>query len=671
MDTTGTTDQAKISPLADPLSVESEKERKLVAHLRGLIQEARSAKEPLERDWKKWREMYEGQQWQEKRDRPSWRVSNVINVCYSNVETATAVIMSFIPKLIANPATPEAVESAEGVTQALRFLWKKLKARKKVRLAVKDSFFYGSGIMKVTWNNDVGELVEEVSYDGTKMSRKEGEMALSRVSPFHFDPDPLSLDLDTAAYTVEFKDVDLDYIRRRWPDKADRVKSDVIGTPALDKVWSSTAPVVDLTKDPKYVRGSDDSAKSGGYMRSQVKLYEIWVRDIGLLYDADDNPDWKALYEKYANGQVILMAGSVILMNEPNIFDDGKLPYAKFDNVERPDMFWGKSEIEPIEPLQKELNRRSSQMMESANLTADPKMLIPRSSGLKKESITTKPGEKIPYSGNVPPSYLTPPSLPAYVPQLLDRTMGHVERVSGNYELLGGSRQPGMMAASAISTMMEQAEKRPRLMMENLNDALVEMGELMLSRIRQYYDTKRQQAISSEDGSAGVKFIEIWNEKLQGHYTIDIDVGSNLPASATVLFQWASTLFEFGVLGKSPKWLLDAIEWPHRDQIVKEWQAEQDMEQQQQMALAQAGQPPQGPPTGGPPQALPPGEFSMRGKQAGGPPPPAQGPPPPAPPEGVPPDIAALVSQILEAAPKEGMPPEFEAMLQQMQGGGQ
>jgi len=665
MVTTGTTEQTnkkdETVPVGGPDS-------KLVSKLQGLINEARTAKEPVERKWKKWREYYEGEQWQDKPNRPSWRVSNVINVSYANVETALSVVMSMMPKLIANPTNEDSIEKAASVTAALRFLWKKLKIRKSVKLSLKDSLFYGSGILKVTWNPKV-ELVDEVVHDeeGNPRTEKQprGEVSVRRVSPFHLDPDPLCLSLDTAAYTVEAKDVDMSYIRRRWPGKAREIRANVIGQPQLDKVWSSATNVVDVTRDPKYTKG--EKVGIAAYSRNQVKLYEIWVRDIGLLYDEEDNPDWASLYEKYKNGRVLLMASNTILMDIENPYEDGELPYVKFDNIERPDMFWGKSEIEPIEPLQKELNRRSSQIMESANLTADPKILVPRSSGIKKETITTKPGEKIPFMGTIPPTYLTPPQFPAFASQSLDRTMQHIERVSGNYDLLGGARQAGVTAASAISYLVEQAEKRPRMKMENLNDALREMGELIISRIKQYYDKPRQIAIAKDDGSGDVDFYELYNQELGGHYDIDVEVGSNVPTSQTVLFQWAMSLFEVGALDN--KWLLKAIDWPHRDQIIAELEAKKQAEEQKQMEMAQMGgqaQPgPPGPATGGPPS--PPGQFSMRGGQ------PPQGAPqgeqsqPPAPPEGTDPEIASLVSQILEGANRgEGMPSE----MQQILGGG-
>ncbi|MDD5245585.1 MAG: hypothetical protein PHU49_16365, partial [Syntrophorhabdaceae bacterium] len=360
--------------------------------------------------------------------------------------------------------------------------------------------------------------------------------------------------------------------------------------------------------------------------------------------------------------------GNTVLMNEPNVFADGQLPYIKFDNVDRPDMFWGKSEIEPIEPLQKELNKRSSQIMESANLTADPKVLVPRSSGLKKESITTRPGEKIPYQGTQKPEYMIPPSLPPYVSQNLDRTMDHVERISGNYGILAGNLGGGATSAAAISTIKEMAEMRPRMKMENLSDSLREVGELIVSRIKQNYDKPRQLIISKGDGSGGIDFDQIQSEDITDEYNIDIAVGSNLPTSQSLLFQWAMSLHEIGVI-KDPKDMLAVIDFPHRDQIVKhneQFDQKQQEQQMQLMEMQQQGGQPGGPPPEAPQGAAPPGPMSLR---EGPPPGASQGPPPPAPPGDLPPEISSLLSQIMEAAAQgEGMPPGLEQMLGQMGG---
>ncbi len=644
----------------------------LVGRLNNLIKQARSAKEPVERDWKRWREMYEGEQWQDKPDRPSWRVSNVINVSFANVETATAVVMAMVPKLIATPATDEAVDLAGRLTHALDYHWKNLKMRKTVKTTVKDSLMYGSGIFKVTWNPDAGELEDETTWDeDTKAVVKTGkqvpvgELSVKRVSPFRVDPDPLCLDLDSAAYVIERRDVDIDYIRRRWPEKANLIKATEAGQPQLDKVWSSSPTISDPGHDSGYSR-NDQSPNVLATMRPQVKLYEIWVRNLGLLYDPQDTVNWKKVYDEAPYGRVIIMAGDVILMNEPNVFADGKFPYVKYDNVDRPDMFWGKSEIEPIEPLQKEVNKRSSQIMESANLTADPKILIPRSSGLKKEKITTKPGEKIPYMGNQKPEYMVPPSLPAYAIQNLDRSMDYVDKISGNYGILSGN-VTGTSSAAALSTIKEMAEMKPRMKMENLADGLREVGELMVSRMKQYYDKPRQIAITKGDGSEGIEFDQIESSDIKDSYNIDIGVGSNLPTSTSLMFQWVMSLHEIGAI-KDPNDMMMLIDLPHRDQIAAHNKAIDDQQHQQQMELAQAG-PQGGPPPGaaGPQGPPPPGPFSMReGPQQQGPPPNM----PPMPPEGLPPEMASLISQYLEAQKNgEGGDPNIDALLGHLGGG--
>lgn len=663
MTTPGTTD----NPIGSTVTT-GRGDEVLVRRALGLIDEARSSKKSLEGDWRKWREYYEGDQWANKGKRATWRVSNVINVCFANVETGTAVVMSMMPKLMAKPANGKSsVETADRVTSALSFLWKKLKLRKTIVLVVKDGFCYGSGLFKTIWDPGSGSETEDDVYDletgevikddNGKPRRKKskmGEVSVTRVSPFHFHPDPLALSIEDAAYVVQVKEKDLGYIRRRWPKKAARVIADVTGSPVLDRAnWSSAAGVTDTQHDPATVKGMKDTKVTP--MRSQVALYELWVRDVGLLHDPDEDVDWEAEYEKYPNGRVIMMAGNTVLQDTPNPFEDGRFPFTKYDNVERPDRFWGKSEIEVILTLQDEINRRSSQIMESANLTANPKIAIPLGCGLDKDTVfTTKPGEKWPYRGPKPPEFVPPPPMPTYVLQSLDMSMGFLERVSGNYDMLSGSRPQGVTAASALQGLKEMAEQRPRSKMENLCDALREVGEMMVSRMKQYYDRKREIAITAEDGSGQVEFDEIDSEVLGGLYSIDIDVGASLPTSQTLLFQWAMSLREVGIIDDEA--VLEVVDFPKRDRILKRMREKEEAEQQFQMEMAQAGG--QAQPKPGP---TPPGPFSLREQG-----PPQQGPPqqelpqqggPPPPPSGMPPDEAVGYSQALEMAAKMGIPP--------------
>jgi hypothetical protein len=189
---------------------------------------------------------------------------------------------------------------------------------------------------------------------------------------------------------------------------------------------------------------------------------------------------------------------------------------------------------------------------------------------------------------------------------------------------------------------------RPRLKMEILNDALRDMGELILSRIKQFYTEPRQIAVTREDGSGSVDFHEIYSDDLDGIYEIDVDVGSSLPSSQTLVFQQAITLNELRLIDGEA--VLEAIEWPKRDRILKRMKEQEAEEHQKQMELTQIGGQPQ--PRQGPP---PPSEWSMRQPKE----------PPPPPPENIPPEISSGISQAMEQAAAGGaeMPPELQRLM--------
>ena len=113
----GTTDNPQ-GGASSPMVAIGSADATLARMTAGLINEARSAKRAMEGDWKKWREYYEGEQWANKKKYASWRVNNVINVCFANVETGCAVVMAMVPKLVAKPANEQGVETAERVSSS-------------------------------------------------------------------------------------------------------------------------------------------------------------------------------------------------------------------------------------------------------------------------------------------------------------------------------------------------------------------------------------------------------------------------------------------------------------------------------------------------------------------------------------------------------------------------
>lgn len=579
----------------------------LRARLNGMIVEATTAKKSLEDEWRKYRRYYEADQW--KKNRATWRANNVINVIFSVIETVHPLLTDDLPMLSAKPREEENYPQAEMLSAAFEFLHEKLNIYTTVSASLWDALLYGSGILKVTWDADdeprafkdkeSGKFYDLASggLSDEPVVQPIGEVCVERISPFFLYPDPAGTSFDDCAYVVEAKPVDMSYIRKRWPQFADRISPDDVGLPSLTGTWDNKPLVVDFTKvagsnyqlthDPRYL-GIDGQGQDEGNKRTRVMLYEVWVNDVGLLTNATSS-DFGELQSKYPNGRIITMAGGIILDDKANPFGGEKFPYVKFDDYTLNDVFWGMGECKQLMTLQKEINKRSCQLIENAELIANPKTLIPDGSGIDIDEWTSRPGEVHPIHGEYEPKFMIPPPLPGYVFNHLEATKHDVEWISGVNEVMMGQGGGGITSASAINALREAAQTKIRKKVRNRNIGMKQMGNKILSRIQQFYTIPRQIRIS---GDAHLNFATLEARELNGIFDIIIEAGSAMPVSADAKFQQATTMLELGIIDKEA--FLEMAQIPNRDKIVARMREKEQQGQQQQAAQSQQEQQMQG-----------------------------------------------------------------------------
>lgn len=574
----------------------------LRARLNSMIVEATSAKQPLEDEWRKYRRYYEADQW--KKNRPSYRANNVINVIFSVIETLHPLLTDDLPLLSAKPREEENYPQAEMLSAAFEFLHEKLGLDTKLSEILWDALLYGSGILKVTWDSEAeprsfkdresGQYFDLASggLNPNPVVQPIGEVCVERISPFFLYPDPAGTSFDDCAYVVEAKPVDMSYIRKRWPQFANRISPDDVGLPQLVGSWDNKPLVVDFTKvagsnyqlthDPRYL-GIDGQGQDEGNKRTRVMLYEIWVKDVGLLANAT-NSDFTQILEQYPNGRVVTMAGGVILDDKPNPFGNDSFPYIKCDDYPLNDAFWGMGECKQLMTLQTEINKRSCQLIENAELIANPKTLVPDGSGIDLDEWTSRPGEVHPYHNEYKPEFMIPPPLPSYVFSQLTETKHDVEWISGVNEAMQGMGAGGVTSASAINALREAAQTKVRKKVRTRNTAMKQMGNKILSRMQQFYTLPRQFRIS---GDAHLNFATLDAAELGGIFDITIEAGSAMPVSADAKFQQATTMLELGIIDKEA--FLEMAQIPNRDKIVARMREREQEEKQmaQQDALAQ------------------------------------------------------------------------------------
>src|SRR5690606_3554371 len=98
-----------------------------------------------------------------------------------------------------------------------------------------------------------------------------------------------------------------------------------------------------------------------------------------------------------------------------------------------------------------------------------------------------------------------PQPLPQHYLELYLQLQRNMETITGIHDVTQGRRPTGITAATAISLLQEAGQARIRDKARNLEDAIRRMGELIISRILQFYTPDRIIRIRGPEGD--VQFV--------------------------------------------------------------------------------------------------------------------------------------------------------------------
>jgi hypothetical protein len=620
-----------------------------IERIQSLIADAKRAKQETETKWKRFKAWYKGNQW--KKSRPKYKVSHVTNVLFVVVETVHSLWTDDLPRISIAPREAAQSNIASSLNRGFGFIQDKIALDDTISKILRDSCIYGSGMAKVIWDGGADD--------------EKGEVDVKRISPFFIYPDPAAVTVEDCGYIIESKPMDIDLIKLNYPEHADDIKSEqIMGQSFLD--YDDTGIVVDTQHDQgsMYIDSGQDK-----FSRNRAMVHEVWIKNLGLLLDELATvEDLQAMYSKYPNGRIITMVGDIVLADRAWVYKDGRYPFVKFDDYEDADEFWGIGEIEQIMPQQKEINKRSSQLIENAQLTANPPLMVDANSGVNIKLISNRAGLIFEKNPNTNVNYLIPPDVPQYVYAAQKESKNDVELVSGIYDL---SNTQKAMSASALEMVTENSHTRIRDKVRQRNRSFADIAQLLLSRMAQFYAIPRQ--VRYLDDAGNYNFETLMRDDISGLWDVKIETGTGAPLSQTAIFNQGVTLFELGAIDAPA--LLDLANIPNADKILKrveqrkqqqqqEQQGQQMQQQQMQMMQQQQQQQMQGQQQMALQQQKGQQQMQMEGMKA------LPQVPPPATPEGMPPEMGNQLMEMMNAAQKTGeIPPELEALLGQQQGG--
>lgn len=416
---------------------------------------------------------------------PKWRVRAVVNQIRKIVRRDITRLTKQRPNAYVVPQSIEnrdlfAAQAGEAVWD---YIWRNYNFEEELELAVFWQVVTGTGYIKQFW--DASKI--------DKFNQVPGDLSIFAETPFHlYVPDLMLPRMEDQPF--------------------------IIHAQTRNKKWLERTFGVEISLDKSLqVDSTLQSVLGVGHQQDKTNV---------LTLEVMAKPGY---FDELPEGGMFTIAGDMIVQGyEGWPFEHGEYPFSKLDGIPS-GKFYAASVLEDLIPLQRELNRTRSQIVEAKNKMGKPQLMAQEGS-INPRRITSEPGLTILYKmGFQPPTPLPLQDLPAYISQELDRIYTDMADISGQHEVSQGSVPPGVSAATAIAYLQEQDETILSNSSRSIERAIEKTARQCLSMVVQYWDDERKIKTVGLDGSFDIQALS--SSDLRGGTDIRVEGGSALPQS--------------------------------------------------------------------------------------------------------------------------------------------
>jgi hypothetical protein len=437
---------------------------------------------------------------------PPWRVRMVINHCRRIVRTEVSKLASQRPRPFVVPATTEdedqiATRVGETILES-RFQTPEYGQ-------VHRSWIWWGSVCGTSFLKQYWDPHKEVKAGKKTVT---GDICIDRLTPFEIlVPNLAQEDIQKQPYVIHGQTMSVEQVKLYYGVD---VLPDAVGlTDLMEDQFLHLVGAAQIRKD-------------------KVLVLETWIKP--------------GMHPQFPQGGMFTVAGNkLVQVTDKWPYNHGEFPFYKYGGIFS-GRFYGDSILVDVIPVQRELNRTRSQIVENKNLMGKPKLLAQRGS-INPKLITSEPGQVILYQpGFEKPTPLPHQPLPGYISQELERLHVDLDDLSGQHEITRGTNPSQVTAATALSYLQEQDDSKLYYQVASIEDAISKLGSHYLELVTQYWDEPRMVRVV---GSESIIEAEHWRgSDLNGNTDVHVMAGSGLPQSKAAKQAFIMDLIKLGML---------------------------------------------------------------------------------------------------------------------------
>jgi hypothetical protein len=440
---------------------------------------------------------------------PYYRIRQVINKIRPTVRTDLAKLTSQKPNVTVIPASAD--DKDWNAAQAGEQIWDSVQRELHFSAVLRRALFWseitGNSFIKSYWDPTA------IDYNSDQM----GYFGFCHETPFHvFVPDLREEDLEYQPFLIHAQARSPEYVQMKFGDRLRRPLNPNVSA-ATDLLDDSFINLIGIQQLDRY---------------KAILVLECWVKP--------------GCHPWFPQGAMFTVVGDQIVQGgEGWPYNHKKYPFAHIGFIPS-GKFYRDSVITDLVPVQREINRTHSQIIEAKNRMAKPQ-LVGQKGSVDPKMITSEPGLFIEYNpGFQKPEPLPLVPLPAYVADELERLYGDFSDISGQHEITQGQVPPGVTSGTAISYLQEQDEAKLSDHVTSMENAIEKVSHLVLSYVGQYWDADRIVKVTGVDESFDALVFK--GADLRGNTDVKVEAGSSLPTSKAAKQAFLLDLMKMGFI---------------------------------------------------------------------------------------------------------------------------
>lgn len=557
------------------------------------FEDAKSYKRLFDKDWPRFYLLYAGRHWDGRQE--SWQSTPVINLTWSVIRTIVPILTDSRPQVSVIPRQPEYDHIGGVLADLVDWVWDKNDMDIKLPKIMTNCMIFGNCFVKAFWNQTL--------LNGM------GDIELKTVDASHIFTSPHATTLEDSSYIIHAENITQDMAERVYPEYV------IDGKRRPDGPQDVTL-TLDRTVTSQNNGGAGNIAANNVRATDGSSVQRTWAEPVSASTKTDGLVTVLEKWERDRAGQIVqtVVINDQLIFERPSPFKHGRFPFAHFVDVPHTWSMWAMGEVQQVEKLQIEIDRRRGHIQDILRYTATPILVVDPDSVDDFDSVRPRPGLVLPVSGGLQSAgWLTPPSMPNALFESSQLDKQDFDLVLGNVDVMSGRKPAGIDTGVAIELLQEAANVRMREKARHLENSIRKLGELIVGLIQEFYDTERvfriaggqagrleapiteemrtlviNQPQSAEIGPDGQPIVTRANEipPLEtAEFDVKVGSGTTLPVSRSAMFQRLVALFQLGIVDDAE--VLKGSGLPRWDEIYERVQIKKQQMMAQQMAMQQ------------------------------------------------------------------------------------